>query len=99
MRRHPAIHSAGCHSPAGRPPAPTRRAAASPGQARCHSSPPRGRATPAAGAERSREKRMANGESADAPVGGFVQLLTPEGERVDSVTTSDGVTYTVSFTD
>ncbi|GAA2579163.1 pyruvate dehydrogenase (acetyl-transferring) E1 component subunit alpha [Winogradskya consettensis] len=45
---------------------------------------------------------MANGESevgADAPAGGFVQLLTPEGERVDSVTTAEGVTYSVSFTD
>jgi pyruvate dehydrogenase E1 component alpha subunit len=38
-----------------------------------------------------------NGE--DAPPGGFVQLLTPEGERVDSVTTADGTTYTVDFTD
>ena len=45
---------------------------------------------------------MANGESepgADAPAGGFVQLLTPDGERVDSVTTADGVTYSVDFTD
>ncbi|GAA0474261.1 pyruvate dehydrogenase E1 component subunit alpha [Paractinoplanes deccanensis] len=45
---------------------------------------------------------MANGESevgADAPAGGFVQLLTPEGERVDSVTTADGTTYSVDFTD
>src|SRR3954465_7255522 len=45
---------------------------------------------------------MANGESevgADAPAGGFVQLLTPDGERVDSVTTADGTTYTVDFTD
>src|SRR3954466_1396091 len=45
---------------------------------------------------------MANDESelgADAPAGGFVQLLTPEGERVDSVTTADGTTYTVDFTD
>ncbi|MGW4941136.1 pyruvate dehydrogenase (acetyl-transferring) E1 component subunit alpha [Actinoplanes sp. NPDC004185] len=45
---------------------------------------------------------MANGESevgADAPAGGFVQLLTPDGERIDSVTTADGVTYSVDFTD
>ena len=45
---------------------------------------------------------MANGESevgADVPAGGFVQLLTPDGERVDSVTTPDGVTYSVDFTD
>src|SRR4051812_50112923 len=45
---------------------------------------------------------MAIGESevgADAPAGGFVQLLTPDGERVDSVTTADGVTYSVDFTD
>ena len=45
---------------------------------------------------------MANGGSevgADAPAGGFVQLLTPGGERVDSVTTADGVTYSVDFTD
>jgi len=34
-----------------------------------------------------------------APPGGFVQLLTPDGERVDSVTTDDGVTYSVDFTD
>src|SRR5512133_4349277 len=73
-----------------------------PGQARRHSGSPRGRATPAAGAERNRETRMANGESepgADIPAGGFVQLLTPEGERVDSVTTTDGVTYSVNFAD
>src|ERR1700712_189878 len=51
---------------------------------------------------RNRETRMANGESevgADAPAGGFVQLLTPDGERVDSVTTTDGTTYSVDFTD
>ncbi|BFU48105.1 pyruvate dehydrogenase (acetyl-transferring) E1 component subunit alpha [Krasilnikovia sp. MM14-A1004] len=45
---------------------------------------------------------MAKGTSepgADAPAGGFVQLLTPDGERVDSVTTDDGVTYSVDFTD
>ena len=45
---------------------------------------------------------MANGENevgADAPAGGFVQLLTPDGERVDSVTTADGITYSVNFTD
>ncbi|MEU8242471.1 pyruvate dehydrogenase (acetyl-transferring) E1 component subunit alpha [Actinoplanes missouriensis] len=28
-----------------------------------------------------------------------VQLLTPDGDRVESVTTEDGVTYTVNFTD
>src|SRR3954468_5979171 len=51
---------------------------------------------------RNRETRMANGESeagTDAPAGGFVQLLTPDGERVDSVTTEDGITYGVDFTD
>jgi pyruvate dehydrogenase E1 component alpha subunit len=45
---------------------------------------------------------MANGGNevgADVPAGGFVQLLTPDGERVDSVTTADGVTYSVDFTD
>ncbi|MFI5932268.1 thiamine pyrophosphate-dependent dehydrogenase E1 component subunit alpha [Actinoplanes sp. NPDC051494] len=35
----------------------------------------------------------------DAPAGGYVQLLTPDGERVDSVTTADGVTYSADFTD
>jgi len=39
------------------------------------------------------------GKGEDAPAGGFVQLLTPDGERVDSVTTADGTTYTVDFTD
>src|SRR4051794_25274332 len=51
---------------------------------------------------RNRETQMANGDSevgADAPAGGFVQLLTPDGERVDSVTTDDGITYSVDFTD
>jgi 2-oxoisovalerate dehydrogenase E1 component alpha subunit len=43
---------------------------------------------------------MTVGEAgADAPAGGYVQLLTPDGERVDSVTTADGVTYSVDFTD
>ncbi|MET0417608.1 MAG: thiamine pyrophosphate-dependent enzyme, partial [Actinoplanes sp.] len=45
---------------------------------------------------------MANGEpdvGSDAPAGGFVQLLTPDGERIDSVTTADGITYSVDFTD
>src|SRR4051794_6482774 len=45
---------------------------------------------------------MANDESelgGDAPAGGFVQLLTPDGEHVDSVTTADGTTYSVDFTD
>ena len=45
---------------------------------------------------------MANGESevgGDAPAGGFVQLLTPDGERIDSVTSADGVKYSVDFTD
>jgi 2-oxoisovalerate dehydrogenase E1 component alpha subunit len=51
---------------------------------------------------RNRETPMANGDSevgADAPAGGFVQLLTPDGERIDSVTTADGTTYSVEFTD
>jgi 2-oxoisovalerate dehydrogenase E1 component alpha subunit len=39
------------------------------------------------------------GKGDDAPAGGFVQLLTPDGERIDSVTTDDGVTYSVDFTD
>jgi pyruvate dehydrogenase E1 component alpha subunit len=30
---------------------------------------------------------------ADVPAGGFIQLLTPDGERIDSVTTADGTTY------
>jgi 2-oxoisovalerate dehydrogenase E1 component alpha subunit len=42
---------------------------------------------------------MTDGIGADAPDGGFVQLLTPDGERVESVTTPEGVTYTVDFTD
>ncbi|GAA2569054.1 pyruvate dehydrogenase (acetyl-transferring) E1 component subunit alpha [Winogradskya consettensis] len=36
---------------------------------------------------------------ADAPAGGFVQLLNPDGERADSYTTPDGVTYSADFTD
>ncbi|MCW6003207.1 pyruvate dehydrogenase (acetyl-transferring) E1 component subunit alpha [Micromonospora sp. CPCC 205371] len=39
--------------------------------------------------------RGAGGESAP----GFVQLLTPDGERIDKVTGADGVEYTVDFTD
>jgi 2-oxoisovalerate dehydrogenase E1 component alpha subunit len=39
------------------------------------------------------------GAGADAPAGGFVQLLTPDGERVDKATTADGATYSVEFTD
>ncbi|KUL26435.1 pyruvate dehydrogenase (acetyl-transferring) E1 component subunit alpha [Actinoplanes awajinensis] len=35
---------------------------------------------------------------ADAPAGGFVQLLTPDGEHLGSVTTADGTTYSVDFT-
>ncbi|WP_229075477.1 pyruvate dehydrogenase (acetyl-transferring) E1 component subunit alpha [Actinoplanes sp. DH11] len=46
---------------------------------------------------------MAKGErdkaGSDVPAGGFVQLLTPDGERFDSATTADGTTYTVDFTD
>ncbi|GLY07242.1 MULTISPECIES: pyruvate dehydrogenase (acetyl-transferring) E1 component subunit alpha [Actinoplanes] len=45
---------------------------------------------------------MAKGEGTtgtDIPAGGFVQLLTPDGDRIDSVTTADGTTYTVDFTD
>jgi len=42
------------------------------------------------------EKHVSGG---DAPAGGFVQLLTPDGERIDSVTTADGITYSVDFTD
>src|SRR3954471_2751684 len=96
-----------------RGPGPRRTAARQPdpGQARRPSGPPRGRATPAAGAEMNRETRMANRVSdvgaaprptpgpsdraekhvsgGDAPAGGFVQLLTPDGERIDSVTTAD----------
>jgi 2-oxoisovalerate dehydrogenase E1 component alpha subunit len=33
------------------------------------------------------------------PTGSFVQLLTPDGERVESCTTADGITYAVDFTD
>jgi pyruvate dehydrogenase E1 component alpha subunit len=39
------------------------------------------------------------GAGADAPAGGFVQLLTPDGERIDKVTTADGTEYSVDFTD
>jgi 2-oxoisovalerate dehydrogenase E1 component alpha subunit len=39
--------------------------------------------------------RGAGGESAPE----FVQLLTPDGERIDKVTGADGVEYTVEFTD
>jgi 2-oxoisovalerate dehydrogenase E1 component alpha subunit len=39
------------------------------------------------------------GSGADAPAGGFVQLLTPQGERIDKVTTADGTEYSVDFTD
>ena len=35
----------------------------------------------------------------DAPAGGYVQLLAPDGEHTGSVTTDDGVTYSVDFTD
>ncbi len=50
---------------------------------------------------RAGRQRMANGDSEVGvdPAGGFVQLLTPDGERVDSVTTADGTTYSVDFTD
>src|SRR4051812_6006478 len=37
--------------------------------------------------------------TADAPAGGYVQLLAPDGEHVDRVTTGEGVTYSVDFTD
>jgi 2-oxoisovalerate dehydrogenase E1 component alpha subunit len=40
-----------------------------------------------------------DGAGADAPAGGFVQLLTPDGERIDKVTTADGTEYSVDFTD
>jgi len=52
------------------------------------------------GVEMNRETRMANGEreaGTDVPAGGFVQLLTPDGERIDSVTTADGTTYSVDL--
>ena len=39
------------------------------------------------------------GAGADAPAGGFVQLLTPDGERIDKVTTADGTEYSADFTD
>ncbi|WP_433827915.1 pyruvate dehydrogenase (acetyl-transferring) E1 component subunit alpha [Actinoplanes sp. CA-015351] len=46
---------------------------------------------------------MAKGEREkagnDVPAGGFVQLLTPDGERIAHATTADGTTYTVDFTD
>jgi pyruvate dehydrogenase E1 component alpha subunit len=46
---------------------------------------------------------MAKGElesaGADAPAGGYVQLLTPDGERVERVTGPDGTEYSVDFTD
>jgi pyruvate dehydrogenase E1 component alpha subunit len=40
-----------------------------------------------------------DGAGADAPAGGFVQLLTPDGDRIDKVTTADGTEYSVDFTD
>jgi pyruvate dehydrogenase E1 component alpha subunit len=40
-----------------------------------------------------------DGAGGDAPAGGFVQLLTPDGERIDKVTTADGREYSVDFTD
>jgi 2-oxoisovalerate dehydrogenase E1 component alpha subunit len=49
----------------------------------------RGRATP-------RSRRPGTGGSADPDL---VQLLTPEGDRVDSVTGPDGIEYRVDFTD
>src|SRR5690349_14604688 len=36
---------------------------------------------------------------ADVPAGGYVQLLDPDGEHAGSVTTEQGVTYSVGFTD
>jgi 2-oxoisovalerate dehydrogenase E1 component alpha subunit len=46
---------------------------------------------------------MAKGERAappePQPEGDLVQLLTPEGERIDKVTGQDGVEYSVDFTD
>jgi 2-oxoisovalerate dehydrogenase E1 component alpha subunit len=39
-----------------------------------------------------------SGGGSDAPAGGFVQLLTPDGEHLGSVTTADGTTYSVDFT-
>lgn len=39
--------------------------------------------------------RQAGGE----PAADFVQLLTPDGERIDKVTGTDGIEYTVDFTD
>jgi pyruvate dehydrogenase E1 component alpha subunit len=46
---------------------------------------------------------MAKGDiesaGADAPAGGYVQLLTPDGERVERVTGPDGTEYSVDFTD
>jgi 2-oxoisovalerate dehydrogenase E1 component alpha subunit len=44
----------------------------------------------------SRSKRPGTGGSADPEL---VQLLTPEGDRVDSVTAPDGTEYRVDFTD
>ena len=46
-----------------------------------------------------RKTRARSGEGADAPAGGFVQLLTPDGERIDTVTTADGTRYSVDLTD
>ncbi|GAA0808608.1 pyruvate dehydrogenase (acetyl-transferring) E1 component subunit alpha [Spirilliplanes yamanashiensis] len=46
---------------------------------------------------------MAKGDletvGADAPAGGYVQLLTPDGDRVERVTGPDGTEYSVDFTD
>jgi pyruvate dehydrogenase E1 component alpha subunit len=51
---------------------------------------------PAPGPSDGAESRIPN---ADVPAGGFVQLLTPDGDHVDSVTAADGTTYSVDFTD
>jgi pyruvate dehydrogenase E1 component alpha subunit len=44
-------------------------------------------------------RSRSSGGGADAPAGGFVQLLTPDGERIDKVTGPDGTQYSVDLTD
>src|SRR4051794_7861949 len=84
------------------PPLDRRCAPPRSGRPRQRTPPLRGRATPAADARNDREIRMAKGDVArprkargaePTPEPEFVQLLTPEGERVDHPS------YTVDFTD
>ncbi|HEX8629114.1 MAG TPA: pyruvate dehydrogenase (acetyl-transferring) E1 component subunit alpha [Catenuloplanes sp.] len=52
-----------------------------------------------ANGDRGPTPRLGGRAGTDAPPGGLVQLLTPDGERIDKVTGLDGVEYSVDFTD